>query len=249
MSLTPKPAAVMPPQTIELLTKPTWKCIHTEHLAENGIYSTVDLSRLREHIMFPIEQPTLINNFAKAAAGHRVPPSRISITNLLDDNTFDFITKSTSEKIFEGFLQFGSPLTAGLIGIWIVIKIVMIVADTLIHGYALHTVYGWSIHLLGAVFSSITNLLLHLVGQPTEEHATGSFGTPSAQANNTSDVRIDMPTENITTEDKSASQSKKPPSAPLRDLYPQPSEVDAVRHSLNRIEGRLNKFLPPTTTA
>ncbi|KYN00203.1 hypothetical protein ALC62_09033, partial [Cyphomyrmex costatus] len=28
--------------------------------------------------------------------------------------------------------------------------------------YALHTMYGWSLHLIGAVWSSVTHLLLHL---------------------------------------------------------------------------------------
>ncbi|KYN00133.1 hypothetical protein ALC62_09094 [Cyphomyrmex costatus] len=32
----------------------------------------------------------------------------------------------------------------------------------MIHGYALHTMYGWSLHLVGAIWSSVTHLLLHL---------------------------------------------------------------------------------------
>ena len=39
------------------------------------------------------------------------------------------------------------------------------IADIIINGYALHSVYGWSIHLLGALWDSVTNLLLHL-GKP-----------------------------------------------------------------------------------
>jgi len=32
----------------------------------------------------------------------------------------------------------------------------------MLHGYTLHTIYGWSIHLIGALWDSVTNLLLHL---------------------------------------------------------------------------------------
>jgi len=31
-----------------------------------------------------------------------------------------------------------------------------------VHGYVLHTVYGWSLYLLGAIWNSVTQLLLHL---------------------------------------------------------------------------------------
>ncbi|KAI4474793.1 hypothetical protein M0804_014669 [Polistes exclamans] len=41
-------------------------------------------------------------------------------------------------------------------------KIIKLVVDSILRGYALHTVYGWSIHLLGAIWGSITGLLLQL---------------------------------------------------------------------------------------
>lgn len=173
ISLTPHPAAVLPPQTLEPLTRPTWKYTDAEHLATSGIYSSTDLDRLREHIMFPVERTALINNFAKAAVGHHVPNQRFSIHNLLDDTSLEKISKSAADYLWGGFLQFGTA-TAGLIGIWLIIKIIKAVADTIIHGYTLHTVYGWSIHLLGAVFSSITHLLLHL-GRRSRSHRRGAY--------------------------------------------------------------------------
>lgn len=91
MSLTPNPAAVLPPQTLEPLAAPQWKYVDADHLATSGIYTDQDLSRLREHIMFPIEQPTLIRNFAKAATGQRVPIEGISIHHLLDEDACFYI--------------------------------------------------------------------------------------------------------------------------------------------------------------
>ena len=49
------------------------------------------------------------------------------------------------------------------------------IADTIIHGYALHRLFGWSLHLLGAFWDSATNLLLHSgthrpSGPPAESH-------------------------------------------------------------------------------
>ncbi|KAI4480815.1 hypothetical protein M0804_009912 [Polistes exclamans] len=34
--------------------------------------------------------------------------------------------------------------------------------NSVLRGYVLHTVYGWSVHLLDAIWGSLTNLLLHL---------------------------------------------------------------------------------------
>ena len=49
------------------------------------------------------------------------------------------------------------------------------IVDTIIHGYALHRLFGWSPHLLGASWDAVTNLLLHFgthrpSGPPAESH-------------------------------------------------------------------------------
>ena len=63
--------------------------------------------------------------------------------------------------MWNSFITFGT-LSAGFIGVIIIFRMTKLIADTIIHGYALHTIYGWSIHLLVAIWSSVTNLLLHL---------------------------------------------------------------------------------------
>ena len=58
--------------------------------------------------------------------------------------------------------------------------------DTIIYGYALHRLFGWSVHLLGAFWDLVANLLLHLAthrpsGPPAESHQL--LPTPSAPQN------------------------------------------------------------------
>ena len=43
----------------------------------------------------------------------------------------------------------------------------MTIIDIIIQGYTLHAVYGWSMHLLGALFSTVTYLLIHIASRPT----------------------------------------------------------------------------------
>ncbi|XP_070517512.1 uncharacterized protein [Cardiocondyla obscurior] len=164
----PRPMETLPPPIIEPLSQPKWHYTSPAGLAASGIYSTDDLDRLRTHIMFPVEKPAMINNIAQGAMGNKVAPGSISMIGLLDEATLDHIAENTGRRIWKGFMSFGSA-SAGILAIFLIIRFVKLCMDTIIHGYVLHTVYGWSLHLLGALWSSVTHLLLHLGGKPTRE--------------------------------------------------------------------------------
>lgn len=163
--LNQRPTETLPPPVIQPLTNPTWKYVSPTSLATSGIYSSDDLDRLRNHIMFPVEKPSMLNTLAKGAMGQYVPPGSFDMNNLLDEKALERIAESTGKKIWRGFTNFGS-ISAGVLGIILILRLIMLIFDTIIHGYALHTVYGWSLHLLGAVWSSVTHLLLHLARSP-----------------------------------------------------------------------------------
>lgn len=157
----PRPTESTVPQVIQPLTKPTWRYVNPKDLAVSGIYTPEDLQTLRDHIMFPIEKPAMLNTIARGAMGQQIPTGSVKLYNLLDSDTLDQIALSTGQRIWSGFITFGSA-SAGMLAIYLIAKTTKLVIDTVIHGYALHTIYGWSIHLLGALWDSLTNLLLHL---------------------------------------------------------------------------------------
>lgn len=169
--ITSRPIETIPPPIIQPLTKPSWKYVSPNALASSGIYTNEDLDRLKNHIMFPVEKPSMLNTLAKGAMGQYVPPGSISMTNLLDEKTLDRIAESTGKRIWRGFTSFGSA-SAGVLGIILIIRLAKLIVDTIIHGYALHSIYGWSIHLLGAIWTSVTNLLLHLARKPPKQSGT-----------------------------------------------------------------------------
>jgi len=92
--------------------------------------------------------------------GQNTSENSALLQNLLDEEVLNKIYISTASKIWSGFITFGTAI-AGVFGIFLII--IKIVFDTMI--YALHSVYGCSIHLLGAVWSSFTHLLLHLASK------------------------------------------------------------------------------------
>jgi len=180
------------PEQFKPMASLTWKYLTPGPLAVSGIYSEVDLKKLRDHIMFPAEKPALLNTVARGLTGHSVNTDGISVYNLLNEESLNKIVESTASRIWRGFVNFGSA-TAGLVGIFMIIRIIKLLIDTIIHGYALHTVYGCSLHLLGAVWSSLANLLLHLAKEPPSRRPKGDNGHQSDD--NVTNITIDPTTE------------------------------------------------------
>lgn len=169
IQITPDPhVKEPPPQQLKPMTTLSWKYLTPGPLAVSGIYSEQDLNKLRDHIMFPAEKPALLN-MVRGLTGHSIPDGTVSMYNLIDQADIERIAESAAQRVWKGFVTFGSA-TAGIMGILIIVRLAKLVIDTAIHGYALHSVYGCSLHLLGAIWSSVTHLLLHLArGYPPKE--------------------------------------------------------------------------------
>jgi hypothetical protein len=157
----PRPVETLPPTIMKPATKPTWKYISPGALATSGIYSQSDLDDLKDHIMFPAERPAVLNTIARGIMGQPTTLHGGSLSYLMDEESITKIATSAWNKFWDKFLIFGN-ISAGLLGIYLVIRVIKFLLDTLVHGYALHTVFGWSVYLLGAIWDSLTQLLLHL---------------------------------------------------------------------------------------
>lgn len=114
------------------------------------------------------------------------------LQNLLDEDALNKIYNNILAKIWSGFTAFGAA-TAGVFGIFIIIGLIKIVFDTLIHGYALHAAYGCSLHLLGAIWSSFTHLLLYLANSPQPQPDVIPQNPP--EQSNTTETVPNAPTE------------------------------------------------------
>lgn len=210
----PRPVETTAPPIIQPLAKPQWKYVSPAHLATSGIYSPEDLDRLPDHIMFPVEKPALMNSIAQAAMGRLVPQGSIPLYNLMDEDTLEKIATSTISR--NGFITFGSA-SAGALAILLLFRLLKLIIDSIIRGYALHSVYGWSVHLVGAIWSSLTHLLLQLGKKGKDDNAnTGSEATEL----------LPMPTPNVV------------PKTPV-------SEGASPECPLNKDYGELNKYLQP----
>lgn len=111
--------------------------------------------------MFPVEKPAMLNTIAQRAMGHTITHGSVSLYNLMDEKSLEKTAENAGTRLWQGFITFGSA-SAGVLAIILFVRLAKLVIDSIIRGYALHSVYGWSLNLLGAVWSSISHLLLQI---------------------------------------------------------------------------------------
>lgn len=141
-------------------TNATWTYLSPYELAKNGIYTQDDLEDFHKAIMSISEQPAMINDMIMVTTGQKTLPEGMSIQGFFDENAIEKITTKAWTKIWFGFEKVGS-VTSSFLGIIILFRIAITIFDVIMQSIALHRVYGWSVYLIGAIFHSITNYLLH----------------------------------------------------------------------------------------
>ena len=112
-----------------------------QNFANGGIYSSEDIEKLKQHIMFPVEKAAIINGLAQGTSGRDYATGTLQFHNLLDEETPEKIAISTTQRIWNGFLKFGS-VSAGLTGVYIIWRIIKTIINTILNSIALHKVYS-----------------------------------------------------------------------------------------------------------
>ena len=69
--------------------------------------------------------------------------------------------KILGKKIVEKYEEFGM-IISGIIMTLVICQLIKIMIDLIIRGCALHLLYGWSMEVLRAIFSSVTHLFVVL---------------------------------------------------------------------------------------
>ena len=164
--IVPKPVETINPIVINPIINNTLKFEETGNLATSGLYSMKELEDLRNYINFPMEKPAILNQIARKVEGKPTVHQGGSFSRLLDDDALELISSNFWNKIWKKFMTFGS-ISAGIMMIIMIFNLLKLVIDTMIRGYTLYTIYGWSARIFGAFFASITALLIHLGANTT----------------------------------------------------------------------------------
>ena len=157
----PKPIETISPVVINPMINITVDFNETIGLGTNGIYSMKDLEELRNYINFTIEKPAILNTIARKIGGKPTIHQGGSFYRLLDPDSIKKQAENTWSSIWEKFMTFGT-ISAGIMAIFVILQFIKLIIDSLIRRYTLYSIYGWSIRIFGAIFASITALLVHL---------------------------------------------------------------------------------------
>lgn len=156
----PRPIESLPPQTMEPFVKPTWEYVEPQNIATSGIYTSQEIEELKNHIMFPVEKHAALESLAQGITGNQYSPGSISITNLLTEKELKTLTKSLATKLWEKFALMGN-ITSGAIGAYLVFRLIKTTINIILNGISLHKVYGWSFHIISALWTTLANFLLN----------------------------------------------------------------------------------------
>ena len=147
----PSPTETLPHSIIQSQLVNDWEYKSPTSLASSGIYTEQDLSKIRDRINFPMERPAMLNSIARGMSGIPTSHPDDSIINLIDEKTLERLAEGTCNKVWSKFMSIGTA-SAGFIGLLLIAQFIKLLIDTIIRGYTLQKVYGWSIHLIGAIF-------------------------------------------------------------------------------------------------
>ena len=124
--------------------------------------------------MFPVEKSSLLNDVAREMHGHIVDANDGTLMKLMNEDTMEKIIESPWDRLWKKFMTFGTA-SAGVIAILLILQAIKMVIEVIINGFLLHRIYGWSIHIFGAILSSLMQCLIMMGKRTTDQGPTNSY--------------------------------------------------------------------------
>lgn len=210
-----------------------FKYNETRFIVRAGIYTPKIAQLIKERTMFPIEKMAVLSSVALGMLGRDVP-DQLSIVPFLENEEVQGVLAKTWGKVWGNFLVFGTA-SAGIMGLYIIGRIIKFVLDTGIHALTLYEIYGFSFHLLGALWDSVTQLLLHWGNSQDQNTKKRKF--PWRRQSSNAET-IPVPAENLpsqTTNDVEKPNYECPEEIRRQQRTPAPSNIpSAIPRSLSR---------------
>lgn len=160
IALTPNPHEVNDPQILKPTIGFTWSYESSNNLMTAGIYTPEIMKALQNHLTFPHETETAQRNLTRQALGHDVIHQGIHIRNLIDEDTISNMVQNEIHKLWGWFTGLGN-LMSGLLGIFVLGKLIIVILNAIINMTLLYQTFGWSFRIVAGIFSNITHYIMH----------------------------------------------------------------------------------------
>lgn len=148
-----------------------WRFMSPGSLATAGIYDENDLERLRMHIMAPNEREAVETILTTHLLAGNANMQGIDTSTLLSGKGLENVVNQTISKLWGWFSIFGN-ISAGVLGVYMLLRVIKFMVDTVIHGTMLYEAYGLSIALFGSIWDSVTHCLIKYKEKKSSEERT-----------------------------------------------------------------------------
>ena len=146
------------------------------------------MEKFKERLLFPIKKKTIVNTITRSTQSSNSVKDDF-MKNFLTEIKLTNIAENTWKKIVEKYEEYGM-IISGIIMTLVISQFIKIMIGLIIRGCALHALYGWSMKLLGAFFSSVTHLLVVL----NKENTTQNIRKPVGEELELKKIVINRPT-------------------------------------------------------
>ncbi|AIY60601.1 hypothetical protein [Dendrolimus punctatus cypovirus 22] len=166
------------PKTLHPTMQLTWKYHDAGNLARDGIYSSEDVTKLKNQLMYPVERKALTQTLSAYMNNDVMVTNFDALSSLVTEERLKSTFEHFVSDSWQRFLTFGS-IFSGIFGIMLIFKLIKLLFDTVIHSRGLYEVYGCGWQMMASIWDAATTYLLSPVR--VSQHQTRHFRNDETQ--------------------------------------------------------------------
>lgn len=147
------------PSILDPNSNQPWSYDFMEEIGSRGLYTEKDIAQWSDTLLFQRTREAVKENLVNLAVGYGNKNFDLRYEAFAPENYLKDTAKKWSKTTWDHLSSIGS-VGAGLMMIFGAFKLLKMTIETMINGYSLFEVFGWSFKLLGSIFHSITTWLL-----------------------------------------------------------------------------------------
>lgn len=160
-TMNPKLTRIQQPEELHPENKLDWVYIDIKNLATSGLYSSKMLDEVRHQLMFPSEREAVSSTIAMSAMSYSHDTQGLHLGDFIPQNAIETAINKYMNYMWKIFFTIGH-VSSTFLGMYLCWRVLKFTIDTVIHGYHLHTLFGWSWKIIAMFWDSITYCLIHL---------------------------------------------------------------------------------------
>ena len=159
-NINPTMHTVQPPKSLQTDLKSSWAYNHYDRIIKGGLYTQAELNKAYERLQHGYRIEAIAGSLNSQIMQEGVDINNIKLNKLIDMDGIRDAVEGQLEWAWTKAKIIGN-VTTGILGIYVIYEITTTLLGVIINGLLIHRHFGRSWRLLGALFSSIGNAILH----------------------------------------------------------------------------------------